>query len=343
MFKSAANLFSGDLAVDLGTANTLVYLKGQGIVCNEPSVVAVQIDQHSGKRKVVAVGHDAKMMVGRTPDSISAIRPIKEGVIADFEMTEKMLRELIRKAQHRNGLLRPRIIICVPHGITEVEKRAVKESAQLAGAREVYLIEELMAAAIGAGLPVTEACGNMLLDIGGGTSEIAIISLTGVVFSRSIRVGGDKMEEAIADYVKRHHNILIGERTAEQLKIAVGSALPTGQALSLEVKGRDIVHGVPTSTIVSEQEVREALQEPLYHIIGLVKTALEKTPPELASDIADRGITLTGGGALLRNIDRLIARETGLPVVLVEDPITAVVLGSGAILDKPELLRTVAV
>lgn len=333
-------LFSNDLAIDLGTANTLIYQKGQGIVCNEPSVVAVQNDG-SGRKRVVAVGQEAKSMLGRTPESISAIRPVKEGVIADFEVTEQMLRHLMRKVHNRRTLVRPRIIICVPHGITEVEKRAVRDSAESAGAREVYLIEEPMAAAIGAGLPVTEACGSMILDIGGGTTEIAVISLKGIVFSRSVRIGGDKMDESIANYVKRKYNMLIGERTAEQIKIAVGSVVPSGQNLSIEVRGRDLVHGVPKSVVVSEDEVAEALVEPINQILELVRVALEKTPPELSSDIVDRGITLAGGGALLRNLDQLISKHTGLPVVLVDDPLSAVVVGSGAVLDQLEVMKDV--
>jgi rod shape-determining protein MreB len=340
MFDSFFGLFSNDLAIDLGTANTLIYVKGHGIVCNEPSVVAVQNDG-SGRRKVVAVGAEAKSMLGRTPDSISAIRPLKDGVIADFDITEEMLRRLIRKVHNRRTLVRPRIIICVPHGITEVEKRAVRESAESAGAREVYLIEEPMAAAIGAGLPITEACGSMILDIGGGTAEIAVISLKGIVYSQSIRVGGDKMDEAIANYIKRRYNVLVGERTAEQIKVAVGSALPTGENLSIEIRGRDLVQGVPRQLTVSEDEIREALIEPINQIIEMVRVALEKTPPELSADIIERGITLTGGAALLRNLDRLISRETGLPVVLVDDPVSAVVLGSGAVLDQLDVLKDV--
>jgi len=341
MFNTFFGLFSNDLAIDLGTANTLIYVKGQGVVCNEPSVVAVQNDGSTGRRRVVAVGAEAKSMLGRTPESITAIRPLKDGVIADFEITEEMLRRLIRKVHNRRALVRPRIIICVPHGITEVEKRAVRESAESAGAREVYLIEEPMAAAIGAGLPITEACGSMILDIGGGTAEIAIISLKGIVFSRSIRVGGDKMDEAISNYVKRRYNVLIGERTAEQIKIAVGSAVPTGENLSVEVRGRDLVQGVPKSIVVTEEEVRDALIEPLNQILEVIRISLEKTPPELSADIVERGITLTGGGALLRNLDRLISRETGLPVVLVDDPISAVVIGSGAVLDQLDQLKDV--
>lgn len=335
-----SGLFSNDLAIDLGTANTLIYVKGHGIVCNEPSVVAVTNDG-SGRRKVVAVGSEAKNMLGRTPESITAIRPMKDGVIADFSITEEMLRRLIRKVNNRRTLVRPRIIICVPHGITEVEKRAVRESAESAGAREVYLIEEPMAAAIGAGLPITEACGSMILDIGGGTAEIAVISLKGIVYSHSIRVGGDKMDEAISNYIKRRYNVLIGERTAEQIKIAIGSAMPTSDELSIEIRGRDLVQGVPRSLTVSEDEIREALIEPINQIIEMIRVALEKTPPELSADIMERGITLTGGGALLRNFDKCIAAETGLPVVLVDDPISAVVLGSGAVLDQLELLKDV--
>ena len=341
ILDSILGIFSNDLAIDLGTANTLIYQRGHGVVCNEPSVVAVQ--NESGKRKVVAVGLEAKSMLGRTPDSNTANRPMREGVIADFEITEEMLRRLIRKVHNRRALVRPRIIICVPHGVTEVEKRAVRESAESAGAREVYMIEEPMAAAIGAGLPITEACGSMILDIGGGTSEIAVISLKGIVFSHSIRVGGDKMDEAIANYLKRRHNVLVGERTAEQIKISVGSALPSGESLSIEVKGRDLVMGVPRTIRVTEEEVRDALSEPVNQILEIVRLALEKTPPELSSDIVDRGITMSGGGALLRSLDKLISQETGLPVVLVDDPISAVVLGSGAVLDQLELLRDVII
>jgi rod shape-determining protein MreB len=343
LFDSLLGLFSNDLAIDLGTANTLIYQKGRGVVCNEPSVVAVQNDGPGGRRKVVAVGTEAKNMLGRTPESITAIRPMKDGVIADFEITEEMLRYFIRKVHNRRTLVRPRIIICVPHGITEVEKRAVRESAESAGAREVYLIEEPMAAAIGAGLPVTEACGSMILDIGGGTTEIAIISLKGIVYSRSVRIGGDKMDEAIANYVRRRHNILIGERTAEQIKMTIGSALPTGQNLEMEVKGRDLLQGVPKAVVLTEEEVREALVEPINQIVEVVKIALEKCPPELSSDIVDQGITLAGGAAMLRNLDVLIAKETGMPTTLVQDPLSAVVIGSGTVLDQLDKLRDVVV
>jgi rod shape-determining protein MreB and related proteins len=342
IFDSLLGMFSNDLAIDLGTANTLIYLKGHGIVCNEPSVVAVQHDAN-GKRRVVAVGAEAKNMLGRTPEKITAIRPMKDGVIADFQVTEEMLRFFIRKVHKRKTLIRPRIVICVPHGITEVERRAVRESAESAGAREVHLIEEPMAAAIGAGLPITEACGSMILDIGGGTTEIAIISLKGIVFSRSLRVGGDKMDDAIAGYLKKKYNVLIGERSAEQIKVAIGSALPTGENLAIEIRGRDLIQGVPKSVVVTEDEVREALAEPLNQIVEVVKVALEKAPPELSSDIVDRGITMTGGGSLLRNLDRLLAQQTGLPVVLTDDPLSSVVLGSGAVLDKLELLKDVTI
>lgn len=340
-FQFLQGFFSNDLAIDLGTSNTLIYVKGKGIVCNEPSVVAVDTGLRSGRRKILAVGAEAKTMLGRTPDSISAVRPMKDGVITDFEITEEMLRRLIRRVHNRRSLVRPRIIICVPHGITEVEKRAVRDSAESAGAREVYLIEEPMAAAIGAGLPITEACGSMILDIGGGTAEIGVISLKGIVYSRAIRVGGDKIDEAISNYIKRKYNILVGERTAEQIKIAVGSAMPTGENLSIEVRGRDLIQGVPRSAVITEDEVRGALTEPINQILELIRVALEKTPPELSADIMERGITLTGGGALLRNLDRLISQETGLSTTLVDDPISAVVIGSGIVLDQLENLRDV--
>lgn len=335
-------LFSSDLAIDLGTANTLVYVKGKGIVCAEPSVVAVQKDS-KGMKKVLAVGREAKEMLGRTPGNIEAIRPMKDGVIADFEITEAMLRYFIRKVHNRKNLVRPRIIICVPFGITEVERRAVRESAQCAGAREVYLIEEPMAAAIGAGLPVTEATGNMIVDIGGGTTEVAVISLAGIVFSQSVRVAGDKMDEAIIQYIKRKYNLLIGERTAEMVKIAIGNAYPNGEVKTLEIKGRDLVAGVPRVMPVNSDEIREAIAEPVNAIVEAVRIALEKTPPELAADIMDKGIVLTGGGALLKNLDVLIREETGLPVSIGDDPLSAVVLGTGRALDELDTLRGITV
>ena len=333
MFDFFRSFFSTDLAIDLGSSNTLIYVKDRGVVCNEPSIVAVTDDNY-GRRKVVAVGHEAKNLLGKTPDKIISIRPIKEGVITDFEITEQMLRRLIAKVGGRRGFIKPRIIVCVPHGITEVEKKAVRDSAYAAGARQVHLIEEPVAAAIGAGLPIAEATGNMVLDIGGGTTEIAIISMKGIVFSQSIRNGGDKMDEAIQNYVKRRFNILIGERTAEQIKISVGAAVVTEPGREIELSGRDLVQGVPKLFKITEEEVNEALQEPLYHILSLVRAALEKTPPELSSDIIDRGITLTGGCALLKNLDKLIMQTTGLPVTLVADPVSAVVTGSGIVLDR---------
>lgn len=342
MFNALLGAFSSDLAIDLGTANTLIYVKGRGIVANEPSVVAVQNNGRSSK-KVVAVGTEAKNMFGRTPEGITAVRPIKDGVIADFEVTEEMLRFFIQQAHNRRGLVRPRVIVCVPYGITEVEKRAVRESAESAGAREVYLVVEPMAAAIGAGLPVTEACGSMIVDIGGGTTEVAVISLRGIVYSQSIRVGGDKMDEAIINYVKRNFNLAIGDRTAEQIKLSLGSAMSTGENRSIEITGRDLVEGLPKTVSISEDDVREALIEPIKQIVEVIRQVLERTPAELASDIVERGVTLAGGGALLRNLDRLLSEVTGLPVVLAEDPLTAVVMGSGKILDNPDLLKEVTI
>jgi rod shape-determining protein MreB len=342
IFDWLYGLFSNDLAIDLGTANTLIYVKGKGIVSCEPSVVAVQRDER-GQKKVLAVGREAKEMLGRTPGSIQAIRPLRDGVIADFEITEAMLRYFIARAQDRRTLVKPRIIICVPFGITEVEKRAVKESAESAGAREVYLIEEPMAAAIGAGLPITEPSGNMIVDIGGGTTEVAVISLAGIVYSQSVRVGGDKMDEAIIAFMKRKYNLAVGEQTAERVKMAIGNAYPMDQVLTMEVKGRDLVAGVPKTIVVNSDEIREALQEPLNVIIDAVRLALEKTPPELAADIVDKGIVLTGGGVLLKNLDVLLREETGLPVMVCDDPISAVVLGSGKALDHLELLREVTI
>jgi rod shape-determining protein MreB len=335
-----AGRFSSDLAIDLGTANTLVYQKGRGIVLNEPSVVAVQRDARGGK-KILAVGTEAKNMLGRTPGSIVALRPLKDGVIADFEITEAMLRHFIEKAHNRRTMVKPRVIICVPYGCTEVEKRAVRESAESAGARQVFLIEEPMAAAIGAGLPVTEASGNMIVDIGGGTTEVALISLAGVVYSRSVRVGGDKMDEAIVNYIKRKYNLLIGERTAEQIKIGIGNAFPGPGLKKLEtmyVKGRDLVSGVPQTHEVTPDEIREAIAEPINMIVNAVRTALEQTPPELSADIVDKGIVLAGGGALIRDLDVLLREETGLPVMIADDPLSCVVLGTGKALDQIDTL-----
>ena len=340
--NSLFGLFSNDLAIDLGTANTLIYVKHEGIVSNEPSVVAVQKNDRGGKR-VLAVGAEAKKMLGRTPGSIVAIRPLKDGVIADFEITEAMLRYFIHKVHNRNTLVRPRIIIGVPFGITEVEKRAVRESAESAGAREVYLIEQPMAAAIGAGLPITEPTGNMIVDIGGGTTEVAVISLSGIVFSRSVRVGGDKMDESISQFIKRKHNLLVGERTAELIKITIGSAYPGDDIQTMEIKGRDLVAGIPKTVMITDEEIRDSLLDPINQIVEAVRVSLERTPPELASDIVDRGIILAGGGALLRSLDSLLKEETGLPVMLADDPLTAVVMGAGKTLDEISLLREVAV
>ncbi|HCU26011.1 MAG TPA: rod shape-determining protein [Deltaproteobacteria bacterium] len=335
-------LFSNDLAIDLGTANTLVYVKGKGVVCAEPSVVAVQKDPR-GMRKVLAVGHEAKEMLGRTPGNIEAIRPMKEGVIADFEITEAMLRYFIRKVHNRRTLVRPRVIICVPFGITEVERRAVRESAECAGAREVYLIDEPMAAAIGAGLPITEPSGNMIVDIGGGTTEVAVISLAGIVYSKSIRVAGDKMDESIIQYLKRKYNLLIGERTAEQIKIQIGSAYPNGEIKTMEIKGRDLVAGVPRVLEINSEEIRESIAEPVMAIVEAVKVALERTPPELAADIVDKGIVLAGGGALLAQMDVMLREETGLPVTVAEDPLSSVVFGTGKALDQLDSFKGITV
>ena len=339
-----AGAFSHDLAIDLGTANTLVYVRGKGLVCSEPSVVAVAKDPSGRGEKVIAVGHDAKEMLGRTPNGIRAIRPIKDGVIADFEITEAMLRYFIARATNGRSLRRPRIIICVPFGITEVEKRAVRESAESAGAREVYLIEEPMAAAIGAGMPITEPGGNMVVDIGGGTTEVAVISLSGIVYSRSVRIAGDEMDEAIVQYIRKNYNLLVGERRAEEIKIRLGSAYPMGgERRTMEVKGRDLIDGIPKTIVIGDDEIREALREPIMTIVDAVRTALERTPPELAADIVDKGIVLTGGGALLKNLDVLLREETGLPVMVCDDPISAVVLGSGKALDHLELLKEVTI
>jgi len=334
MFKRIRGLFSNDLAIDLGTANTLIYIPGQGIVLNEPSVVAIKEDRIRGAKTIAAVGLDAKRMLGRTPGNITAIRPLKDGVIADFAVTERMLRFFIEKV-HQSKLLRPspRILICVPCGSTQVERRAIRESAAMAGAREVYLIEEPMSAAIGAGLPVDEACGSMVLDIGGGTSEVAVISINGIVYSSSVRIGGDRFDEAIINYVRRNYGTLIGEATAERIKHEIGTAYPGSEVREIEVKGRNLAEGVPRSFSLNSNEILEALQEPLSGIVGAVKLALEQTPPELGSDVATRGIFLTGGGALLKDIDRLIAEETGLPVYIADDPLTCVARGGGMVLE----------
>ena len=342
MLDVVRNLFSTDLAIDLGTANTLVYVKGKGIVSNEPSIVAVYRDPR-GNQKILAIGEEAKSMLGRTPGNIIPIRPMKDGVIADFEVTEQMLRHFIFKAHNRRTFVRPRVVVCVPSGVTPVERRAVKESALSAGAREVFLIEEPMAAAIGAGLPIREATGNMVLDIGGGTTEVAVISMGGIVTTNSIRVAGDKMDDAIVQYVKRRYNLFIGERTAEQVKITLGNAFPADEdGASMEVKGRDVVSGIPKTLELTADEVKEALTEPLNSILDVVRITLERTPPELASDIVDKGIVMTGGGALLKNIDVLLRNAVNLPITIVDDPLSTVVMGSGKLLDDNDLLREVA-
>jgi rod shape-determining protein MreB len=334
MFKRFRGLFSNDLSIDLGTANTLIYIPGQGIVLNEPSVVAIKEDKVRGNKTIAAVGAEAKLMLGRTPGNITAIRPLKDGVIADFAVTERMLRYFIEKV-HKSKLLRPspRILICVPCGSTQVERRAIRESASMAGARAVYLIEEPMSAAIGAGLPVDEAYGSMVLDIGGGTSEVAVISINGIVYSNSVRIGGDRLDEAIINYVRRNYGTLIGESTAERIKMEIGTAYPGSEVREMEVKGRNLAEGIPRSFSLNSNEILEALQEPLSGIVGAVKVALEQTPPELGSDVATRGIYLTGGGALLKDIDRLIAEETGLPVHIAKDPLTCVARGGGLVLE----------
>ncbi|MFT4637280.1 MAG: rod shape-determining protein MreB [Verrucomicrobiales bacterium] len=329
--------FSRDIGIDLGTANTLIYVKDHGIVLREPSVVAVK----AGTSEVLAVGDDAKRMLGRTPGNIVAIRPLKDGVIADFEITEAMLRYFIRKVHNRRTMARPRVVIAVPSGITEVEKRAVKESAEQAGAREVYLIEEPMAAAIGVGLPVQEASGNMIVDMGGGTTEVAVISLSGIVYSRSVRVAGDELDEALVHYLKRAYNLMIGERTAEDIKIRLGSAYPMAKELSMDVKGRDLVAGLPKTITITSQEVREAMLEPLNTIVDSVRVALECCPPELSSDLIDHGMMLAGGGALLRGLDKLLSEETGLPAHVADDPLSAVAEGAGKVLSEIEFLRKV--
>jgi rod shape-determining protein MreB len=335
MFGYLLGLFSNDIGIDLGTANTIVYVKGQGIVLMEPSVVAVQ----AGTNNVLAVGEEAKRMLGRTPGSIVAIRPLKDGVIADFDITESMLRYFIRKVHQRNSLVAPRVVIAVPSGITEVEKRAVKDSAEQAGARLVYLIEEPMAAAIGIGLPVQEPAANMVVDIGGGTTEIAIISLAGIVFSKSVRVGGDEMDEVIIQYLKRNYNLMVGERTAEEIKISIGSAYPMAEEMTMEVKGRDLIAGLPKTLRITSEEVREALSESIATIVEAMRIALERCPPELSADLVDRGLIMTGGGSLLRGFPRLISEETGLPVHLAEEPLKTVALGTGKVLDELYFLQ----
>jgi len=341
MLSRVIGLFSADMGIDLGTANTLVYVKGRGIVLNEPSVVA--LTTQSGKRQVLAVGEEAKMMLGRTPGNIQAIRPLRDGVIADFEVAEAMIKHFISKVHNRRSFAHPQIVVCVPSGSTAVERRAIQESAESAGARKVWLIEEPMAAAIGAGLPVTEPTGSMVVDIGGGTTEVAILSLGGIVYPRSVRVGGDKMDDAIVAYMKRKYNLAIGEQTAERIKITIGNAYPPEEQLTMEVKGRDMVAGIPKTVVVNSDEIRDALAEPINAIVEAVLLALERTPPELAADIVDKGVVLTGGGALLKNIDVLLREETGLPVMVSDDPISAVVLGSGKTLDHIELLKEVAI
>ncbi len=339
LYNVLAGMFSNDLAIDLGTANTLVYVRGEGIVLNEPSIVAI----HQADNSVLAVGHEAKAMLGRTPGNIVAIRPLKDGVIADFDVTEKMLHYFISKVHRRRTLVRPRIVIGVPSGITQVEKRAVRDSAMQAGAREVYLIEEPMAAAIGAGLPIQEPGGNMIVDIGGGTTEVAVISLGGIVHSQSVRVAGDKFDEAIISYIKRQYNLLIGERTAEGIKIAIGNAFPFDEVKYHEVKGRDLVVGSPKSVTISSDEIREALVDQVNVVVDAIKQTLEQTPPELAADIVDKGIVLAGGGSLLANLDILIRERTGLPVMYADDPLKCVVIGSGKVLDQLDLLKNLTI
>ncbi len=336
---SVLRYFSNDLAIDLGTANTLVFARGRGIVVREPSVVVI----NKVTNKIEAVGAEAKEMLGRTPGNIEPIRPMKDGVIADFEVTEKMLDHFIRKAHGGRRLVRPRIVIGVPSEITQVEKRAVRDSAERAGASEVFLVEQAMMAAIGAGLPITEPSGNMIVDIGGGTTDVAVISLAGTVYSRSVRVAGNEMDDAIIQYLKRKYNLLIGERTAEMIKWELGSAYPLKEPLKMEIKGRDLVEGVPKNLQISDEEIREALAEPVATIVDAVRQALERTPPELSADIMDRGIVLSGGGALLRNLDQRLRDETGLPVVLAEDPLASVVLGAGRVLEDINLLRKVSI
>ncbi|MBI4378087.1 MAG: rod shape-determining protein [Nitrospinae bacterium] len=339
IFDSLVGFFSSDLAVDLGTANTVVFVRGKGIVLREPSVVAI----HNETKEVLAVGSEAKQMLGRTPGNIVAIRPMRDGVIANFEVTEAMIKYFIRKVHNRKTLVRPRVVIGVPSGITQVEKRAVRDSAESAGAREVYLMEEPMAAAIGVGLPISSPTGNMIVDIGGGTTEVAVISLSGIVYSRSVRVAGDEMDEAIINYIKRKYNLLVGERTAEEVKIKIGSAYPLEERQEIEIKGRDLVAGIPKTLIISDEEIREALAESVGTIVETVKICLERTPPELAADIVDKGIVMAGGSSLLKGLDLILREETGLPIIIAEDPLSAVALGTGKALDELELLKKVSI
>lgn len=338
-FDGLVGMFSSDMGIDLGTASTLVYLKNEGIVLCEPSVVAIE----AGTSNVLAVGEEAKRMLGRTPGNIVAIRPMRDGVIADFEITESMLRYFIKKVHNSRRLVRPRVVIAVPSGITEVEKRAVKDSALHAGAREVFMLEEPVAASIGVGLPIQEPSGNMIIDIGGGTTEMAVISLAGVVFSKSVRIGGDEMDSAITSYMKRTYNLMIGERTAEEIKIRIGSAYPMDEELTMDVRGRDLVAGLPKMITITSEEVREALSEPIVQIVEAVRITLERTPPELSADLIEKGLILAGGGGLLRGLDKLISEETGLPVHLADDPLTAVVLGTGKVLSELKYLKRLTV
>lgn len=337
IFSWLFGMFSNDLAIDLGTANTMIYMRGRGIVLSEPSVVAIK----KGSNTVLKVGKEAKEMLGRTPGNIIAIRPLKDGVIADFDITEQMIRQFIVKVHNRKTLVRPRIVIGVPSGVTQVEKRAIRDSAEQAGAREVYLMEEPMAAAIGAGLPVQEPFGNMIVDVGGGTTEVAVISLSGIVNSQTVRIAGDEMDEAIIQYLKRKYNLLIGERTAETVKIQIGSAYPFDEPRKMEVKGRDLIEGIPKAISINDSDIREALHDTIYAIVDTVKTTLERTPPELAADIADKGIIMAGGGSLLHGLDTLLSLETHLKVRVADDPLSCVVLGTGKVLDELDLLKSV--
>jgi rod shape-determining protein MreB len=344
LFDALTGFFSNDMAIDLGTANTLVYVRGRGVILSEPSVVAVKTDLRRGPR-IVAVGTDAKKMLGRTPDNIRAIRPMKDGVIADFEVTEAMLKHFIFKIHRRRHLVKPRIVVCIPSGITQVEMRAVREAAKSAGAREVYLVEEPIAAAIGANLPITEPTSSMIVDIGGGTTEVAVISMSDIVYSKSLRVAGDKIDNAIIRYIKQKYSLLIGERTSEMIKMMIGSACHESEEDEeiIEVKGRDLIAGIPKIIGLRSGEVVEAIAEPIRAIVETIKTALEQTPPELAADIVDNGIVLTGGGSLLKNLDELIRRETGLPVIVADDPLSTVVVGSGLVFEHFDLLKEVLV